>query len=112
MPTVLIVAEFGSLNGGERSLLAMLPQLGNHGWNFEALVPSNSAFAARLQAIGIPSHPFRVFDHSGHRKSQTEIRDSIRSVIRRLEPNLVHSNSLAASRLTGPVCQELGVPGV
>lgn len=112
MPTALIVAEFGALNGGERSLLAMLPQLSEHGWRFGALVPPDSPFDARLQAFGIPTHPFLLFDQNGDRKSQTGIRDQIRDAIRQLKPNLVHSNSLAASRLAGPVCQALGVPGI
>ncbi len=112
MPSALIVTEFGSLNGGERSLLAVLPALLQAGWTFDALVPPQTALEQSFIRLGVRPHPFDLNDAAGKRKSQSDIRELIRMAIQTTGPHLVHCNSLAASRLAGPVCQALRVPAV
>ena len=108
---VLLVGEYGTCNGGEHSLLAILPFLQSSSRLFEALVPTPSAFSEHLQALRIATHNFDPGSGST-RKSQEEIRAAIRTTIQKVSPDLIHANSLSASRLCGPVTKELGVRAI
>ncbi len=109
---VLVFGEYGSLNGGENSFLAIAPSLIRHQFEFFAAVPAGSEFAFALNAIGIETVDLPWHHADGTRKTQTEIRDSIEETIRDLSPDLVHCNSLSTSRLVGPTTHELAVPSL
>ncbi len=95
MPRALVLCEYATLNGGERSLLAVLPHLQQAGWAFDFLAPPEGALASALRAIDIAV----VGRH-----------DEISDVVNRRLYDLVHANSLAMSLHLGVHAKCLGVP--
>jgi glycosyltransferase involved in cell wall biosynthesis len=110
--SALIVAEYGILNGGERSFLSVAAKLIRFGWTLTALLPPESEFDSALQSLGIETLPLTKLDADGNRLSQDAMRDQIRQQIESTSPVLVHCNSLSTSRWCGPVCRELGIPSL
>jgi len=108
---VLVIGEYGILNGGENSFLTVASALGQSGWDFCAAVPQPSEFAQALSSIGIPTHALSM-QAGGERKSQAQIRVEIAELIRRVNPDLVHCNSLSTSRLCGPIAREMNIPSI
>jgi glycosyltransferase involved in cell wall biosynthesis len=104
--SVLILGEFGSLNGGEHSLLAAIPSLVDSGIHLTAGVPPETEFAAALSDVGVTIEPLCLFDKNGDRLGQQDLRDLLAAMIQRVDPQLVHANSLSMSRLLGPVLQQ------
>lgn len=111
MTKILLVGEFESLNGGERSTLVVVKELRNR-YRFEAAVPTTGAFAESLRALNIPVHDFQCYNREGKRSSLNELRNQIAQVIDRVEPDLVHAISLSTSRILGPVCAECDVKSI
>ena len=109
---VLVFGEYGTLNGGENSLLAILPAMLLRGWKFTAAVPEDSAFAHELAILGIDNLGIDLVDQHGSRHSQLSIRESISRLIQKNQSDLVHCNSLSTSRLIGPLTHVLGTPTV
>lgn len=110
LPSALIVAEYGTLNGGENSLLAMLPGLGRS-CRLTAMVPGQTDFANALHKAGVAVVPFE-FTQDGSRKPLPQLRNEFADRVARIQPNLVHCNSLSASRICGPVCRQSGVRSI
>jgi len=107
---VLVVGEYGVLNGGERSFLTVAKHLIARGWSYVAAVPSDSPFEKALGEIGIRNVGLVTHDADGKRFSQIELRDQIAGLIAEVRPCLLHANSLSMSRLVGPL--NVGVPSV
>ncbi|MEL7500662.1 MAG: glycosyltransferase family 4 protein [Planctomycetota bacterium] len=130
-PKVLFVNEYGVLNGGERSFLVLLKRL-QRDWNFHALIPRlkrshdanldhpglphgedvETELAVELRKLGIPIDDLQLYAPDGVRLMQPEARSLLAEHLQKLQPDLVHCNSLAMSRLLGPVCNELQFPSV
>ena len=109
---ILVVGEYGTLNGGENSFLAVAPWLIKRGWQFHAAVPIDSDFASQLRATGIGIHDLSLQNPAGQRKTQFELRSDIAQLIGRVDPELIHCNSLSTSRICAPVARELSVPSL
>ena len=109
---VLVAFEFGSVNGGENSFLAVADLLRERGWRFSALVPPDSPLSQKLSASGFPLIPFQRTNEANVRLTQADLRAAIAHAIRASGPAIVHCNSLSMSRLCGPVCRELNVPSL
>ena len=109
---VLIVGEFGSINGGENSLLAIAPRLIEFGWQFSAAVPSQSDFATALESANIEVHSWSVRNTDQSRKTAQQISSELRELITKLAPAILHFNSLSTSRIGGPIANDLGVPSL
>lgn len=109
---VLVVGEYGALNGGENSLLAVAPAIQQFGWELHAACPINTEFSQALNSIGIPTYNLPMQYGDGSRKSQSEIRDEFADMIRQKKPDLIHCNSLSTSRLFGPVANRLNIPSL
>ena len=109
-PVVLLVNEYGVLNGGENSLLAVIRTLAKS-YTFEALVPADSELELALHHIGISNHGLTLRS-SGARLPQSTLREKLGMQIAEIRPSLVHCNSLAMGRLLGPVLSKLGIAGV
>jgi len=109
---VLLIGEFGSLNGGENSFLAIATHLQKSGWTFQAAVPPRSDFSSALESLSIETIPFSTFDDGGQRKSQSQVRDDLSTIIRQCSPDLIHCNSLSVSRLVGPIADQLQIPSL
>jgi len=98
------------MNGGERSMLAVLPHFVGSDLEFVALAPSVGRLAAELTALGIPVLPFDARDTSGERLPPPRLLEEIHSIATRVRPDLIHGNSLSMGRLTGHLSADLGVP--
>lgn len=109
---ILVASEYGSVNGGENSFLALVDGLRNNGWKFLAAVPQGSPFANRLQESQVEVVDFCMHNADGVKKSQTEIREEFSALATRTGCDLIHCNSLSTSRICGPVCQSLGIPSL
>ena len=107
---ILVLGEYGILNGGERSFLTVAKHLIARGWSYVAAVPSDSTFETALQEIGVRNVGLTTHAADGTRFSQTELRDQIAGLIEDVQPCLLHANSLSMSRLVGPL--EVGKPSV
>ena len=96
---VLVVGEYGVLNGGERSFLTVAERLIARRWSYVAAVPRDSPFEKALQKIGIRNVGLTTHQPDGARLSQVELRDQIAGVVRDVQPCLINANSLSMSRI-------------
>lgn len=108
---VLILGEYGVLNGGENSFLSIAPLLNQLGWELTAAAPTPSEFSQALISMGVPTIDWSLHT-AKKRKSQTQIRAELAELIRSIKPDLVHCNSLSTSRLCGPVTCEMNLPSL
>jgi len=114
MPTrVTVLFEYPALNGGERSWLACLDGLRSEGFSVDAIVPAYADYphplAQELQHRDVPARQLRYHEVDGERRSLAAIREDLAALLRDDPPELLHANSLSTARISGPVCQELGV---
>jgi glycosyltransferase involved in cell wall biosynthesis len=109
---ILILCEYPTLNGGERSMLATLEGARHHGFSLTVAVPPEGPLADSLRAINVPMLPFRTRDADGHRASQDQLRTELATILQHRPFNLLHANSLAMSRLSGPVARSLKLPSI
>jgi glycosyltransferase involved in cell wall biosynthesis len=112
MPSVLILCEYGALNGGERSMLSTLGGLAEAGYEVRAAAPTEGPLGEALRSQGVEVIPLESSDPKGRRFSVGERRSRLADVLRARRPALLHANSLAMGRLSGPVAAELGVPSI
>ncbi|MCA9056294.1 MAG: glycosyltransferase family 4 protein [Planctomycetaceae bacterium] len=101
---VAILCEFGTVNGGERSLLAALDALkGEVDPIF--LAPAEGQLAIELKRGDRRHLPWSVRDSKGVRGERSRVLSDLRQRLTRECPNLVHANSLAMGRLTGQLAR-------
>ena len=88
---VLVIGEYGVLNGGERSFLTVAEQLIARGWRYVAAVPSDSPFESALQKIGIRNVGLQTHSADGIRLTQSELREQITGLVDVVQPlSLIH----------------------
>ena len=75
MPTVLLLCEYDSLNGGERSLLAIIDYVRAAGFEYIVAGPPSGDLALQFADRGIPMTPFETHLPNGTRRSQAELRE-------------------------------------
>ncbi len=109
---VLLLGEYGTLNGGENSFLAIAPELAQLGCTFSAAIPIHSEFQSRLEESGFDCHALELFGNDGRRKSVEAIQDHVRELATRIAPDIVHCNSLSTSRIYGAISSQLGIPSI
>jgi glycosyltransferase involved in cell wall biosynthesis len=102
----LLAFEFATLNGGERSIQAILPQMVGTEFEFVALAPTAGLLTRSFEEIGVPAVPFDVRDADAQRRPAEAILQDLHAAIRRVRPDLVHGNSLSMGRLTGTVAAQ------
>jgi glycosyltransferase involved in cell wall biosynthesis len=102
---IAIIFEFSTLNGGERSMLAVLDRLkaNDSRIEFVAIGPGFGRLANALRKSEIPLHVWSLNDPSGVRRRAEEIETSLCQLIESIKPDLVHANSLAMGRLLGRI---------
>lgn len=110
MPQVLWLFEYPVAGGGEHSLLAAWPQLRAAGIEPVAACPTGP-IVELLRAAGVPHLDYDLRPHGG-RHSQTARREKLAELLQRTTPALLHANSLAMSRLLGPVSRAAGIPAI
>lgn len=106
---IAIVCEYPTLNGGERSLLAMLPAWAPAEFDIRVLAPRAGPLANELRRSGIHV-PLDLHAPSGSRLPQPECELRLLAALHGLQPDLVHANSLAMGRLTGASANRIAVP--
>ena len=102
VPHIAVVFEFSTLNGGERSMLAVMRTLlADKAARFSAIAPSGGDLTSELQRLQIPLLPFTNRDELGKKLSPAELHKTLFDLIDAVKPDVVHSNSLSMSRLLG-----------
>jgi len=112
MSRVLLICEYPTLNGGEQSLLAILPLLIADGFTFEAIAPASGALARAFGELGIRVLPLEISDSPTGKLTQQQKREQIATAIAGTKTDLVHANSISMGRLLGPVTADLGIPSI
>jgi glycosyltransferase involved in cell wall biosynthesis len=107
---IAIAFEYGTLNGGEHSMLAALERLQDAKLEFVALAPRAGRLSNALRTLGLAHIPLDLQDNIGHRLPHKEVLQLLRSAIRDAAPDLVHANSLSMGRLTGALAADLSIP--
>ncbi|MEN6556615.1 MAG: glycosyltransferase [Thermoguttaceae bacterium] len=108
-PEVFLLCEFATLNGGERSMLATLDGVRAGGFEPVVLGPPEGPLAEAVARRGIELVGFECRRTDGERPSQGWLRERLAERLGRRQPALLHANSLAMGRLSGPVASELGL---
>ena len=101
--------EYGTLNGGEFSLLAMLKILCQTEFEFVAAAPADGMLRERLERCGIEVLPLTLRDAGGQKLPIEQINIHLVELVRGAGPDLVHSNSLAMGRMVGRIASQLPV---
>jgi glycosyltransferase involved in cell wall biosynthesis len=112
MPEILLLCEYATLNGGERSMLATLGGVHAAGFTPLVMAPPQGPLAEALTVGGIELLPFECRMADGNRIPQPRLREMLLATLRRRRPALLHANSLAMGRLSGPVAAQLALPSV
>ncbi len=110
MSRVLVLCEYGSLNGGERSLLAVLPHLAPAGFEVTVACPCRGPLRLALHSSGIPTLELELRDGDNRRLAADEIRQSLHHLLDQSSPDCVHANSLSMTRLLGAVADSCPTP--
>lgn len=111
MPRALLLCEYTALNGGERSLLTVLPTLQQAGWEFAAWCPGTGPLADALAALNVCIVAQRPASE-GEKALQERRADLAEVIGAGAKYDLVHANSLSMGRLSGPVVEAAGVPSI
>ncbi len=109
-PKILIFFEYGTLNGGELSMLAMLEVLGQTEFEFVAAAPTSGMLKERLERCDIEVLPLTLRDSQGQKLPGEQIDSTLLELIKRAAPDLVHSNSLSMGRMIGRIASQLPIP--
>jgi glycosyltransferase involved in cell wall biosynthesis len=112
MRSVLILCEYATLNGGERSMLSALGEVIRAGYDVRVAAPASGPLADVLRHEGVEIVPLEPHDAQGVRLSLDERRSSLARILKWHRPTLLHANSLAMGRLSGPVAAEVSLPSV
>ncbi len=91
-------------------MLSVLPGLKRRSFDMVVAAPSSGPLADELRRLDVEHHPFCVRDSLGKRRDQQSLRDDIRRLAVETDASIVHANSVAMGRLSGPVFQESDVP--
>jgi len=109
---VLVLCEYPTLNGGERSLLAALPSLIQAGFRTKVAAPATGPLSEELARQGIEHVSFSSRDSAGVNIERDQARANLRQLLIQTKPALLHANSLSMGRLSGPVATELSLPSI
>jgi glycosyltransferase involved in cell wall biosynthesis len=112
MPRLLILCEYPTLLGGERSMLATYSAVAADGIEVLVAAPPLGPLAEELSCRGILQIEWRTHDDLGRRFPLGQLRADLASVLRRTTPDLLHANSLSTARISGPVAVEFGVRSI
>ena len=93
-------------------MLATLAGVREAGFQPLVAAPPSGPLADALRSAGVEIVAFDVRDPSGTRAPLERLRNNLADLIQRCRPDLVHANSLAMGRLSGPVTAALRGPSV
>ncbi len=93
-------------------MLSTLDGVRRAGYRPEIAAPDVGPLADAVRAMGIKVCPFETHDAAGVRRPLGELRAELGLLLGKVRPQLLHANSLAMGRLSGPVAAEAGVPSL
>ncbi len=108
----MILCEYTTLLGGERSMLATQPAVTADGFDVLVAAPPNGPLADELSRRGIAHLAWHTHDEGGRRFSLAQLREGLAKLSRQARPNLIHANSLSTARISGPVAGECGIRSI
>jgi glycosyltransferase involved in cell wall biosynthesis len=106
MRRLVLLCEYPTLSGGERSMLSTLPRVIRDGFDVVVLGPGRGELARAVAQAGAELMAFDPPTSPGADR-QARRREHLAEHLRRLRPDLLHANSLAMARLAGPVVATL-----
>lgn len=109
-PRVAVLFEFPSLNGGERSMLQTIELVGGEAFELVAVAPGTGRLAETLAQQGIRHVDFECRDANNVRFERDRLFAQLARTIQRIDPQIVHANSLSLGRLSGAISQRLRCP--
>jgi glycosyltransferase involved in cell wall biosynthesis len=112
MSKLLVLCEYPTLLGGERSLLSVLDGVQAAGYDATVACPAHGPLAEELDRREIPRVAADWHDPARRRRPLADLREEIARLCRRLAPRLVHANGLSIGRVAGPVVDELRLASV
>jgi glycosyltransferase involved in cell wall biosynthesis len=112
IPRVAIVFEYGTLSGGERSILAAIDPLRGSTFEFVAVAPAIGPLADALRHREIRQLEFCCFDAAGTRLPRERLVAELGRVLDDANPDVVHANSLSMGRLLGAAASVTNVSTV
>lgn len=112
MPNLLLLCEYATLSGGERSMLSTLASVRTAGFIPAVIAPPNGPLADVLRDRDVELLPFAPLDAQGNRWPLGRAREELAELLRHRRPDLLHANSLSMGRLSGPVAAEARVPAI
>jgi glycosyltransferase involved in cell wall biosynthesis len=112
MPRLLILCEYPTLLGGERSMLSTLSAVRAAGFDVHIAAPPSGPLAAAIDESGATRVDWCVAHESGMRRPLNQLRADLTQLVLRIRPQLVHANSLSMARVAGPVAVETVVPSI
>jgi glycosyltransferase involved in cell wall biosynthesis len=112
MPGLLILCEYPTLLGGERSMLATLPAIAAAGYEIHVAAPPNGPLAAALEERGVNRVDWPEASRRATMLPSQSLRAELAGVVRSVAPDLIHANSLSTSRISGPVAAEARIPSL
>lgn len=110
-PEIAALFEYATLSGGERSWLALAPTVRAAGYQLRALAPPTGPLADALGQADIEITPWTTAETDA-RPTLASQRQRLADTLTRRRPTLLHANSLAMGRLSGPVARELRLPSL
>ena len=93
-------------------MLSTLGRLARAGYQVCVAAPASGPLAEALRTEGVEAVPFEPRDAQGVRLPLDELRRQLAQILNRRPPALLHANSLAMGRLSGPVAAELALPSL
>ena len=109
-PKILLCFEYGTLNGGEFSMLAVLERLISGPFELLAAAPRSGPLTERLVQCGIEVQPLTLRDTRDCKRPIDQIDTHLMELITQVAPDLVHANSLAMGRMVGRIAPQIGLP--
>ena len=112
MPSILLLAEYPTLFGGEMSMLSTLDTVRAAGFHVKVAAPPTGSLAEELARRDVAVVPFETNSADGLRLPLEELRRRLERLISHESPDLLHANSLSMGRVAGPVAARLGTPSI
>jgi len=109
---LLLLCEYPTLLGGERSMLATLHGVREAGFVIGVAAPGTGPLAEAVRRHSVELVPMAPRADGHHRADQSQLREELEGLLRRWRPDLVHANSLSMGRLSGPVAATMGLPSL
>lgn len=93
-------------------MLATLPTVEAAGFEVFVAAPPTGPLAREIGHVPAEHVPWQTHDAAGIRLPLAVLRAELQRIIDRLQPAIVHANSLSTSRIAGPVVRELGIHSI